>query len=141
MAQLRDPNLNIPSRVRILSQINASVSLLDRRSKKKLLAIVIIQITLGGLDLLAVAIIGVIGALSVSGVQSGPPGGRVSQFTNLVHLDEFSFQAQVAVLGIAAVILFIAKTVISISFTKRILHYLGSKSGELSARVIGGILL
>lgn len=140
MAQLRDPNLNIPSRVRILSQINASVSLLDRRSKKKLLAIVIIQITLGGLDLLAVAIIGVIGALSVSGVQSGPPGGRVSQFTNLVHLDEFSFQAQVAVLGIAAVILFIAKTVISISFTKRILHYLGSKSGELSARVIGGIL-
>jgi ABC-type multidrug transport system fused ATPase/permease subunit len=126
--------------MRILSQIYASLSLLDRSSKKRLSVILAIQVTLGGLDLLAVGIVGIIGALSVSGVQSGTPGGRVSQVIDFIQLDNFSFQNQVAILGVAAVLLFVSKTVISIRFTKRILVYLGSKSAALSSRVIAEIL-
>ncbi len=128
------------SRMRILSQVYASVSLLDRDSIKRLSAVLAIQITLGGLDLLAVGIVGVIGALSVSGVQSGTPGGRVSQVIEFIQLDDFGFQSQVAILGVSAVLLFVSKTIISIRFTKRILVYLGSKSAALSSRVIAEIL-
>jgi ABC-type bacteriocin/lantibiotic exporter with double-glycine peptidase domain len=84
------------------------------------------------LDLLGVALIAVIAALSIRGVQSQSPSAKISFILNLFHLDSFSFQVQAGILGVSATIFLILKTVLTMVTTKRILYFLGRKSAEIS---------
>jgi ABC-type multidrug transport system fused ATPase/permease subunit len=118
------------------SSIFRSLRILSRKEIKRLVYVLIIQVSLGFLDLLGVALIGVLGALSVSGVQSKEPGNRVSQVLNVLYLDEFSFQNQVAILGIMAASVLIIKTIFSIVFTRKILHFLSQRSSAITNRLL-----
>jgi hypothetical protein len=84
------------------SVIRDVLYVLPKRDRQKITLVVLLQIFMGLLDLLGVAIIGVLGALAVSGVQSSQPGNRVSQFIEILHLSGRTFQEQAAFLGIAA---------------------------------------
>ena len=66
--------------------------LLDRRDRSKVIIVILLQITFGFLDLLGVMLIGIIGALAITGVSSGQPGNRVSPFINFVGLENTSLQ-------------------------------------------------
>ena len=82
--------------------IGRSARVLSRRDQRKIIAVVILQIGLGLLDLIGVALIGVLGALAVSGVSSQQPGNRVGSALKVLHISEMSFQEQAAILGILA---------------------------------------
>lgn len=103
------------------STIGRSSRVLSRTDRRKVLAVVFLQVSFGLLDLLGVALIGVIGALAITGVQSREPGNRVSGVLEFLHLDEQPLQIQVAIIGISAAILLIGKTIFSIIFTRRTL--------------------
>jgi ATP-binding cassette subfamily C protein len=77
------------------------VSVFSKRDQKRIVAVVVLQIGLGALDLIGVLLIGLIGALAVTGIQSSEPGNRVGTALNLLQLSGYSFQAQTAILGIA----------------------------------------
>ncbi len=113
-----------------------SIILFDRKIRKKLFAIALIQIILGGLDLIGVSLIGLIGALSVTGVKSGLPGGRLESTLNFLGLSEMTFQQQVAILGILAVLFLVGKTIVSAIFTKRILYFLGLQGAAISNEIL-----
>ena len=108
-----------------VSTIGRSMSVLSKGDQKKVLAVVLLQMLLGLLDLLGVVAIGLLGALSVTGLQSRQPGDRVSAALNLLHISEASFQTQALALGSGAVILLVGRTVLSIFFTRRILFFFG----------------
>ncbi len=118
------------------SSIYRSLRLLSRKEIKKLTYVLIIQISLGLLDLIGVALIGVLGALSVSGVQSKQPGNRVSQVLNTLFLGDLAFQKQVAILGIMAATILIIKTILSVIFTRKILHFLSQRSSAITSRLL-----
>lgn len=84
------------------------------------------------LDLLGVAIIAAVAALSIRGVQSQAPSSKISSVLSILHLNNYSFQLQVGILGFAAAIFLILKTVLTMFTTKRILYFLGRKSAEIS---------
>jgi ABC-type multidrug transport system fused ATPase/permease subunit len=92
-----------------------------------------IQIFLGLLDLLGVAVIGLLGALSLNGVQSRPPGDRVSAFLKFFGLFDESFQTQAAVLGVAASIILVMRTIISIVLTRKVLFFLSRRGALISS--------
>lgn len=92
-----------------------------------------IQIFLGLLDLLGVAVIGLLGALSLNGVQSRPPGDRVSAFLKFFGLFDKPFQTQAAVLGIAASIILVTRTLISIVLTRKVLFFLSRRGAVISS--------
>jgi ABC-type multidrug transport system fused ATPase/permease subunit len=92
-----------------------------------------IQIFLGLLDLLGVALIGLLGALSLNGVQSRPPGDRVSAFLKFVGLYNEPFQNQAAALGIAASVILITRTVISIILSRKVLFFLSRRGAIISS--------
>lgn len=115
--------------------IYKSIRLFDKKTRKKLLSIALIQIILGGLDLIGVGLIGLIGALSVTGVKSGLPGGRLESILRIIGLSGMSFQQQVAILGVLAVLFLVGKTVISAIFTKRILYFLGLQGTVISHKI------
>ena len=95
---------------------------------------------MGALDLLAVAAIGLLGALSVSGLQSLKPGDRVSEALRILHISDSTFQTQVSILGIGAVILLVGRTLLSIFFTRRILFFLSRRGAKISANLVARLL-
>lgn len=111
------------------------MDLLTKREQRKVQAVVLIQILLGCLDLLAIAIVGVLGALAVNGVQSKGPGNRVSSVLEIIGLSNSSFRTQAAILGIGAALILILRTVFSVYFSRKILYFLSYKSSALSARL------
>ena len=120
--------------------LKSCFDLLNSTDRKKLTVIALIQIFLGVFDLIGIAIIGVLGALSISGVQSSAPGDRVSQILQWLHLEGYSLQIQAAFLGSLAAVILVAKTLLSIYFTKKILNYLSKKSAEVSNTMVNKIL-
>ena len=56
------------------SSVGRAASILEPRDRSKLLAITLVQVIMGFLDLIGVIAIGALGALSVQGVESHKPG-------------------------------------------------------------------
>jgi len=113
-----------------------SFNLLSSADKTKIILIVTIQILLGLLDLIGVGLIGVLGALSVSGIRSDKPGDRVSYLLNLFNLENTSFQQQITIIGAFAALFMITKTLASMYFTKKTLAFLGIRSAIFSAELL-----
>jgi ABC-type multidrug transport system fused ATPase/permease subunit len=114
--------------------------LLPKIDRKKTLFVVLIQMSLGFLDLLGVAIVGALGALAVSGVQSNKPTGKVTELLTLVNLENSTFQQQMLILGLVASLLLVSRTLISVFFTKRSLHFLSNRGAKISGDLVAKFL-
>jgi ABC-type multidrug transport system fused ATPase/permease subunit len=99
-----------------------------------------LQSFLGVLDLLGVALLGAIGALSIRGVQSKSPGDRVSWLINNLGLGNLSLQSQVAILTSSAIFILIIKTVLSIILSRKILLFLARRSAQISSDLLSKTL-
>lgn len=115
-------------------------SVLSENERSRLKLLLVIQVSLALLDLVGVALIGVLGALAVRGVQSTQPGDRIQQILEFFKLSEQSFQFQVASLGLVAAAILILRTLLSVYFARKTLFFLSRKSAELSARIIQRIM-
>lgn len=116
-----------------------SSKLLSKRDKKVLLVISIIQAFLSLLDLVGVALIGILGALSINGIQSKSADSRVSSFLDFVGIETYEFQTQVAIIGCVAVILLLARTLLTVYFTRRVIYYLTIKSAKLTGSIASSL--
>ena len=101
---------------------------------------ILVQISFGLLDLLGVAIVGVLGALAVSGVQGQVPGNRVSLVLEILNIQNLTLQTQVGILGILAALLLIGKTVFSIIFARKIMFFLSRRGAVISSGLVSKIL-
>jgi ABC-type multidrug transport system fused ATPase/permease subunit len=122
------------------STFSRAVGVLSKLDKRKLIFITIIQILLGVMDLLGVLAIGLLGTLSITGIQSNQPGSRVSSILELLGLSNSTFQTQATVIGLAAVSLLIGRTVLSIIFTRRILYFMSYRGAAISANLVSRFL-
>jgi ABC-type multidrug transport system fused ATPase/permease subunit len=128
----------------ILLKRNQILALVFRKfpkaDKAKLLVIASAMILLSLLDLFGVALLGLVGTLSVSGIQSAPPSGTVSDFLRLLHLDGKSFQVQVALLAIIAAASLITRTILSVFFTRRTLKFFALRSAQTTISLVDRLL-
>jgi hypothetical protein len=103
-------------------------------------AVIIFQIFFGLLDLAGIALVGVMGALAVTGVQSKEPGNRVSMILNFLKIEEYSLQSQATVIGLLAAVLLISKTLFSVIFVRKTIFFLSRRSAGISANLISRVL-
>jgi len=122
------------------STLARSSRVLSRKDKKKVVAVIFLQIFLGALDLIGVATIGILGALAVNGIQSKQPGNRVQTALTYLNLDKETFQYQAAALGIVAAIILIVRTLLSVYFSRKMLFFLSRRGAKISAELISKIL-
>ena len=122
------------------SVLYRSSKVLSKSDKRKLFAVVIIQIMLGALDLVGVGLIGVIGSLAISGVGSKQPGNRVQWLLDELNLGSFDLQSQATILGILAVSVMVLKTVLSMIFIRKILYFLSFKGARISSILVSRLL-
>ena len=107
---------------------------------RKVFFVIGIQIFLGLLDLLGIAVVGVLGALTITGASSKSPGNRVSAFLELLRLENLSVQEQAIYLGLIAAFVLVSKTIISIYFLRRITFFLSLRGAILSAKLVSKLL-
>lgn len=122
------------------SALGRSAQVLSRNDQLKIIAVTLLQILLGALDLLGVVVIGFLGALSVSGIQSSQPSGRVNSILEILPIANLSFQTQVTILSASAVILLAGRTIFSIFFTRRILFFFSKRGAKISANLVSRLL-
>ena len=123
-----------------LSTIYRAAAILSNGDRRKIILVIVLQISFGFLDLLGVGLVGVIGALAIRGVQSQTPGDRVTVVLTFLHLENLAFQKQVAILGLIAVFLLIGKTIFTIIFSRRILFFLSRRSATITANIVAKLL-
>jgi len=122
------------------SPLGRSIQLLSSSERRKVIAVIVIQIFMSGLDLVAIGLVGILGSLAVTGVASRSPGGKVHFILNALQLNGLSFQSQVAALGVLATVLLLGRTFLSIFFTRRIMFFLSRRAAALSTTLISKLL-
>lgn len=95
---------------------------------------------MGILDLLGVLAIGLLGALAVRGIQPDSPQLGLNKALKLLHISDISLSMQAVVIAIAAVILMVGRTFLSIFFTRRILFFLSRRGAKISSDLISRLL-
>lgn len=129
-----------PNRLSLKAGISRTVNLFDKKEKAKLLATTGVQVLLGFLDLLGVALVGILAALAIRGFQSQQPGDRVSKILEFVGLENSSFRTQIMWIGILAILVLIIKTLLSVYFLRKTLTYLSMKSARITSSLTSKLL-
>ena len=114
---------------------------LTKRDQKFLSVVLVCQFLLSTLDLLGVALVGVLGALAVDGIQGDTQGVRVSKVLDFLNLNGLTFSQKFSILASGAASLFIIKTILSMIITKKILSFFSGRSAGLTSRLFNYILL
>jgi ABC-type multidrug transport system fused ATPase/permease subunit len=118
------------------SIIARSIKVLSNGDQKKVIAVLVIQILFGLLDLAGVALVGVLGALAVTGVQAKMPGDRVAAVLEFLNLDGYKLQQQAMVIGLIAATILILKTLFSIIFVRKTVFFLSRRSAKISSELV-----
>ncbi len=122
------------------STMRACIGVFSSQDRRKIVAVVFIQTLLGVLDLIGVVLIGLIGALAVTGIQSSNPGNRLSQALNVFNLESLTFQQQTIALALAATILLVGRTVLSVVFTRKVLFFISRRSAVITGNLVHRLL-
>ena len=120
--------------------LKRATGILSSNDRRKLVLITVIQIFLGMMDLFGVLAVGLLGTLSITGIQAKAPSGRVESALTFLGLSNSSFQMQTVVIGLSAVFLLVGRTILSIIFTRRILYFMSRRGAVISANLVSRFL-
>jgi ABC-type multidrug transport system fused ATPase/permease subunit len=121
----------------VLGEIRRILSPADQL---KILLVTFVQIGLSILDLIGVAFIGVLTALTLNGIQSKKSTGTVSDILNKLGIADLTFQNQAAILGVIAGILLVSRTVLTLLFNKKLLVFLNLRGAKFSSLLLKKLL-
>jgi ABC-type multidrug transport system fused ATPase/permease subunit len=100
----------------------------------------LIQLSLSILDLIGVALVGILATLALNGIGSSTPPGNVTSFLKLIGIGDFSLQEQAAILGVSAVLLLIGRTILSVIFVRRTLFFLSRRGATISSSLFSKVI-
>ena len=115
------------------------LKLVSKADRIKLFIVSLIQIFLSFLDLIGVAFFGLIGSVTVAAISSTKVAGRTESVINFLGLENYSSQLQVAILGVLAAILMVAKTFASLYFNKKVIFFLSRRSAIITTNLTSNL--
>ena len=124
----------------VRESIRASLSLLSARDRRRLVAVSILQMSTSLLDLLGVLLIGLVTALAVSSVSGGSTPTIVTDIESALGLSGTPTSALVVWLAGIAALLLIAKSLIGILLSRRVLRFLARRQHAVSAKLAAALL-
>jgi ABC-type multidrug transport system fused ATPase/permease subunit len=127
-------------RVSVRQSIRRALGLLTSRDRRLLGVSVAIQMATAALDLVGVLLIGLVGALSVTTVQSQPPPEAVSNVVDALGLQTYGSQELVVLFAAAAAAVLLTKSVVSSYLTRRVFIFLANRQALVSARLAKALL-
>lgn len=129
MGSLNHADFGRPS---IVWAVRKSMSMLAENKRVLLYVASGFQISLGILDLLGVALIGLVAAVAVSGIAPATLPGWAQSFLDTTGLDALTISQLSVVIALTAVFVLVGKTVISAIMTRVITRFLAHRQADLS---------
>lgn len=124
----------------VRAAVGRALNLLTPRDRRLLGVSVVVQMCTSLLDLIGVLLIGLVGALSVTTVQSQPPPAAASSIADALGLPDASSQNLVMIFAGAAAIVLLTKSLVSTYLNKRVLVFLANRQALVSARLAKELL-
>lgn len=131
--------LRLGSRIPILA-VRRSLVLLPTRERRKLLLVAVAQMSLGILDLLGIALVGLVATAAVSGVQQTSWPSWMQGLLDPLGLGGLTNSQLVGLFGGLAALALIGKTVASAYMTRRVIRFLARQQADASARLARELL-
>jgi ABC-type multidrug transport system fused ATPase/permease subunit len=122
-----------------LKLVIRSLGTFSTKGKHKLYFIILCNTLLGFLDLIAITLIGILVALALNGNDS-KISERVRLMFDFAGGQDWDFSKLISILALTTAGLFFIKTMLSVTFTRRILHYLSFNAASLSSRLVATLL-
>jgi ABC-type multidrug transport system fused ATPase/permease subunit len=116
-----------------------TLKLVNKSDRTKLLLVSAIQIFLSLFDLAGVALIGLVGSVSVAAISSTKLAGRTESVIDNLRIQDLSSQHQVAILGALAAILMVGKTCSSLYLNKRVIFYLSRRGAVITTNLTANL--
>jgi ABC-type multidrug transport system fused ATPase/permease subunit len=126
--------------MKVREAVKESLRLLSRRDRRLLAVSTGLQMSTSFLDLAGVLLLGLVASVAVTVVQSQPPPGPVTEGFARLGLDSMSDQQIVISLAIAAALVLLTKSVVSVILIRRILRFLANRQALVSARLTSELL-
>ncbi len=114
--------------------------MLSRKEKRRFFTVSAFQVCFGLMDLLGVAIFGILGALALNTNASKKPGDRVESFLNFVHLQNVGVRNQFLILALFACGILVLKTLLSLIYTRKMIFYMSRRGVSISSGLINKLL-
>lgn len=105
----------------------------SKQSQRKLLLLSLIQALLGTMDVLAIAIVGTLAAITVSEFSNSDERENSIGLINKLGIESYSSATQLLILGCLASSILILRSILSIQISRRTIHFLSNLSAEISA--------
>lgn len=127
----------------VVPAVRKAIELLPPQKRRLLFLASAVQISLGILDLIGIALIGLVAAVAVSGVgaaaNSDPNATKtpswVSNLLDRVGLADLTISQLSVILALVAVFILVLKTVLSALLSRRIIRFLANRQADVSVRL------
>jgi ABC-type multidrug transport system fused ATPase/permease subunit len=112
------------------------IYILSTRDRISLIILTLLTGLLAILDLIGVALIGIVASLSLTNLEGSKVGDRVSSFLQTFSLTQVEPKMQVLLLALVAVIAFTLKTILSMILVRKSMLFMARRSAEMSRQLI-----
>lgn len=119
----------------IRTAIRQAIHLLPKNKRRLLFLGAAVQVSLGLLDLIGIALIGLVAAIVVSGLGVASLPSSIRNVLDTLGLGDLSVSQLSVTVALAAVVILVAKTLLSALMTRRIARFLANRQAEASARL------
>lgn len=113
--------------------------LIEHSAKKKTILITVTTIFFSFLDIVAVAIVGMIGSIAIRGATGQEIGSRTQRVIDLFQLTSLGQFQLLITLALLAITLFVLKSIGSYFFIKRIFLFMSNQATLLSKKIIDSL--
>jgi ABC-type multidrug transport system fused ATPase/permease subunit len=124
----------------VIESVRAALSLLTRRDRRRFVLASLVSMSLGLLDLIGVALFGVVGAIAVSGLDPDSLPQPIADALDALGLGDLTASQLIGLVSAVAVVLLLVKTGLSAWLTRRMFRFLANRQADVSARLARTIL-
>ena len=118
----------------VRTAVRRSIALLAPRQRRRLVLAAGVQVSLNLLDLIGIALIGLVAAVAASGVGAKSPlPGWASSVLDWLGLGNLTVSQISVIIALAAVFVLVLKTLLQALMTRRISRFLANRQAEVSA--------
>jgi ATP-binding cassette subfamily C protein len=120
--------------------VRKGVSLLPPEKRRLLFLATAVQVSLGLLDLLGIALVGLVAAVAVSGIGVTSIPSWAQTLLTALGLDSLTISQLSVVIALAAVTILVLKTGLSALMSRRIMRFLANRQADVSVRLARAFL-
>lgn len=117
----------------VRAAVRESLHLLSARDRRKLLVATAAQVASSTLDLVGVLLLGLVGALAVTTVQSQPPPTAVESVIDFLGLEDLTEQQVLVIFALSAAVVLLTKSLISSLLLRHIFRFLAGRQATVTA--------